>query len=109
MYTFVLILFVIVCILLILIILLQSGKSSGMELFGAGQQNIFGGQSADMLTKITTVLAILFLVGTVGMAMFQARRTSLVDRELQKLKTMMPQPEQQAGPDTNMLLKKTNK
>lgn len=109
MYTLILVLFITVCVLLILIILLQSSRASGMELFGAGNQNIFGGQTGDVLTRITTVLATLFLLGTVGLAVFQARRTTLLDRELEKYKkTMMEQPAP-GGVDTNALMKKTNK
>ncbi len=109
MYTFLLVLFVIVCILLILVILLQSGKASGMELFGAGAQNIFGGQTVDALTKITAVLAVLFFLGTLGVAIYQAKKVSLVDRELRKMQQTMPAQEQPLGPDTNVILNRTNK
>lgn len=109
MYTLVLILFVLVSILLILIILLQSSRASGMELFGAGKENIFGGQTGDVLTKITTVLATLFLLGTVGLAVFQARKTSLLDKELEKYKKAMMEQQAAPGVDTNALMKKTNK
>jgi preprotein translocase subunit SecG len=108
MYTFALVIFVLVCVLLILIILLQSSRASGMELFGSGNQNIFGGQTSDMLTKITTALAVLFLVGTIGLAVFQSRRTSLLDKELEKMKQTMPEQQSQLTGPTNALLPKTN-
>ncbi len=113
MYTFCLIIFIIVCILLILIILLQSSRASGMELFGSGSQNVFGTQTGDILTKITTVLATLFFLGTIGLAMFQAKKTSIVEQKLKEMRKTMPPPTQpkkaQTTPGTNFNTnKKTN-
>lgn len=90
MYTFFLILFVIICFLLILIILLQSSKASGMELFGSGNQNVFGAQAGDILTKITSILATLFFLGTIGLAVFQAKKTSIVEKKIMEIKKTMP-------------------
>lgn len=53
--------FVIVCILLVIVILLQSNRSSGMSLFGGGSQSAFGAGTADVMTKVTTILIALFL------------------------------------------------
>ena len=59
-------LFVVICFCLIGIILLQSGKSGGLGagISGGGAFNdAFGGQGADkLLTKVTTFLAICFMV-----------------------------------------------
>ena len=95
MYTFFLILFIIVCIFLILIILLQSSKASGMGLFGSGTQNIFGAQTGDVLTKATTILATIFFLGTIVLAIFQARKTSIVEKQIRELQKTAPPPEQQ--------------
>lgn len=105
MYTFFLILFVIVCFLLVLIILLQSSKASGMELFGSGNQNVFGAQAGDILTKITSILATLFFLGTIGLAVFQAKKTSIVEKKIMEIKKTMPakpQPEQPKSDITNL-------
>lgn len=49
------------CVLLIIIILIQSGKGAGMGIFGGGGSNTtFGAQGGNILTKITTVLGIIF-------------------------------------------------
>ena len=65
-YYIVIFLFVIVCLLLVGIILMQSSKTGGMGAGMAGNAALntaFGGQGADkLLVKITTVLAILFMV-----------------------------------------------
>lgn len=53
-----------VSILLIISILLQPGKGGGMGvLFGGSSSTLFGGRgAATLLSKITTVLALLFMV-----------------------------------------------
>ncbi len=111
MYTFSLILFIIICIFLILIILLQSSKASGMGLFGSGSQNVFGAQTGDVLTKATTVLATLFFLGTIVLAVFQARKTSIVEEQIKEMQRTAPPPQQeQAQPlgATNLGIMKTN-
>lgn len=60
-----------VCILLILIVLLQSGKGAemGVSLGGAGSQTLFGGAGpASILTKITTAVAVIFMVTSLILA-----------------------------------------
>jgi len=77
-----------------------------MELFGSGSQNVFGTQTGDILTKITTILATLFFLGTIGLAFFQAKRTSIVEEKLKEIRKTMPPPAQQPGdqnkPVTNL-------
>ena len=57
--------------LLICVILVQKSKEQGMGLaFGAGMgEALFGAQAANVLTKITIVLAVVFLVCTTVLAM----------------------------------------
>ena len=59
------------CILLILIVLLQSGKGAemGISMGGGAGQTLFGaGGPASILTKITTAVAILFMVTSLTLA-----------------------------------------
>jgi len=60
MITFLAVIYGIVSVLLIIIVMIQSGKGAGMGIFGGGGGTTFGAQSGDILTKITTVLGILF-------------------------------------------------
>jgi len=56
------VIFVIICILLIFLILIQSNRSSGMGILGGGgSQSAFGSSSADVLTKITAIMATIFI------------------------------------------------
>lgn len=58
------VLHVIVCIFLILVILLQAGKGANMgAAFGGSSQTVFGSSGpASFLGKMTTVIAILFML-----------------------------------------------
>ena len=69
-------LYVLVCLLLLLVILLQQGKGGDMaSAFGGGSsQTAFGARGgATVLTKATTVLAVLFMIGALGLAIIGQR------------------------------------
>jgi preprotein translocase subunit SecG len=62
---------VFVCILLILIVLLQSGKGAemGVSLGGGASQTLFGAAGpATLLTKVTTVVAVIFMITSLTLA-----------------------------------------
>ena len=78
MTTFVLSLHVTCCVLLILIVLLQSGKGAemGVSLGGGAGQTLFGaGGPATMLTKITTGVAILFMITSLSLAYMSGHKS----------------------------------
>ena len=60
----------IICIFLIIIVLLQQGKGADIgATFGGGGNTLFGASGADnLLTKVTTALAILFMCTSVFLA-----------------------------------------
>jgi preprotein translocase subunit SecG len=72
MFTFVVVLHVVVSIFLIFVILLQPGKGDAMTAFtggGGGAQTVFGGRgSVTFLSKVTTVCAIIFMVTSLTLA-----------------------------------------
>ena len=78
MITLLTIIFVVTCVLGILVVLLQSGKEAGMGIFGGGggSQTVFGSHGADILTRVTTVLLILFLSGALGLTLLKSRERS---------------------------------
>jgi preprotein translocase subunit SecG len=66
-----------VCILLILIVLLQSGKGAemGVSLGGGAGQTLFGaGGPATILTKVTTVVAVIFMATSLTLAYLSGHR-----------------------------------
>lgn len=81
MTTVLVILHVLVSFLLIFIVLIQGGK--GAELgaaFGAGSsQTLFGGRgAATLLNKMTTVVAVVFMVTSLLLAIASTRTTSVI-------------------------------
>ncbi|HBN26056.1 MAG TPA: preprotein translocase subunit SecG [Desulfobacteraceae bacterium] len=68
---FLLIIHVVVCIALILIVLLQTGKGADMgSAFGGGSsQTLLGSTGAStLLSKATTIVAIVFMLTSIGLA-----------------------------------------
>ena len=64
MVTLVTVIHVIVCLFLIMVILLQAGKGGGMgaAFGGGGTQTVFGGRgAATFLSKVTSVMAFMFV------------------------------------------------
>ena len=71
------ILHVIVCLILILVVLLQSGKAADLAgaFGGMGSQTAFGPRgAATVLSKATTVAAIIFMVTSLSLAILASRR-----------------------------------
>ena len=67
--------YVLVCLLLLLVILLQQGKGDMAAAFGGGgSQSAFGARAgATVLTKATAVLAVLFMIGALALAIIGQR------------------------------------
>jgi preprotein translocase subunit SecG len=81
--------YVFVALLMVLVILMQRPKSEGLgAAFGGGvTENIFGAQTTNVLTKITTWLATLFFLLTFGLSILYAHKgntKSELGRELMK-------------------------
>lgn len=92
MTTLVLIIHIMVCFGLIGIVLLQSGK--GAELgaaFGGSSQTIFGSRgAATFMNKMTTVVAVVFMVTSLVLAVLTTKVTSVVKEEPVKEGTTIP-------------------
>jgi len=101
MFTFVIILHVIVSIFLIFVILLQPGKGDAMAALAGGggsSQTVFGGRgSVTFLSKVTTVCAIIFMITSLTLAwrsshsdsVLRARR-NLAAQDATKTETTKP-------------------
>ena len=80
MYILVLILHVIVCLFLIVVVLLQSGKAADLAgaFGGMGSQTAFGPRgSATMLSKATTISAVLFMLTSLFLSILATRSAGL--------------------------------
>jgi preprotein translocase subunit SecG len=101
---FVTALHVIVCIILILVILLQAGKGANMgAAFGGSSQTVFGSSGpASFLGKMTTVIAILFMITSLTLSYSAVHKGKSVMEGASKAgveqKATPVQPEQPAVP-----------
>ncbi len=70
---------VLVCLFLIIVVLLQSGKAADLAgaFGGMGSQTVFGPRgTATVLSKATTIAAILFMLTALSLAISTDRNTS---------------------------------
>ena len=80
MYILLLILHVIVCLFLIIVVLLQSGKAADLAgaFGGMGSQTAFGPRgSATLLSKATTISAVIFMVTSLSLSILATRSAGL--------------------------------
>jgi preprotein translocase subunit SecG len=69
---------ILVCVLLVLIVLLQTSKGAdiGAAFGGGASQTLFGSAGpGGFLTKITTGVAIIFMITSIGLAYISSHRT----------------------------------
>src|SRR5262252_5652237 len=74
------ILHVLVCLFLIIVVLLQSGKAADLAgaFGGMGSQTAFGPRgSATLLSKATTISAVLFMVTSLSLSIMATRNAGL--------------------------------
>src|ERR1044071_8383296 len=80
MYILALIVHIIVCLFLIIVVLLQSGKAADLAgaFGGMGSQTAFGPRgSATLLSKATTISAVLFMVTSLTLSILATRSAGL--------------------------------
>jgi preprotein translocase subunit SecG len=100
-YYAVIALHVIVCIFLVLVVLLQSGK--GADLAGAfgggGTQTAFGSRGpASFLTRMTTAVAVIFMLTSIGLSMMGERSSG--DKSILETSGRTSGSTQEPGTDT---------
>ena len=69
-------LYIVTCLLLLLVVLLQQGKGGDMAsaFGGGGSQTAFGARAgATVLTRATTVLGVLFMIGAIALGIIGRR------------------------------------
>src|SRR6476660_10273465 len=96
MHTLVIIIHIIACFLMIGAILLQSGKGAEIgAAFGGSSQTVFGSRGpANFLSKFTVVVAAVFMLTSLSLAMLAKERTfSYTVIDLKKKETPKTAPE----------------
>jgi preprotein translocase subunit SecG len=78
MHAIITIVHVLSCIFLILVVLLQTGKGAEMgAVFGGSSSTVFGSSGAGtFLTRLTTATAIVFMLTSLSLTYFSARRNA---------------------------------
>ena len=93
----VMIVHILACVGLILVVLLQAGKGASMgAAFGGSSQTVFGGSgAATFLAKMTTVVAVLFMVTSLTLAYLSASGgpSSVMDQPPAASQSQPPEPE----------------
>jgi len=85
METFLLVIHILVCLFLIFIVLVQGGKGAemGAAFGGGGSQTLFGGRgAATFLGKMTTVVAVVFMLTSLFLAVVAGRGGDGTDIDL---------------------------
>jgi preprotein translocase subunit SecG len=75
--------------LIVLFIMMQDEQGEGVGgMFGGGSNTAFGSRSGNVLTKITTILAVIFFAGTLVLALINRtpKEDSTLDKALQTQK-----------------------
>ena len=95
--------YVLVCLVLMLVILLQQGKGGDIaSAFGGGSsQAAFGARSgATVLSRATTVAAVLFIVGALALGIMRQRGPGSVVGGRAPVQQTQPAPAQPVAPAT---------
>jgi preprotein translocase subunit SecG len=92
METLILVVHLITCFFLILFVLLQAGKGAEVgATFGGVSQTFFGSQGGNILTKVTTALAFIFMATSIGLTAYQHKTaTKSIMAELPAGQTQAP-------------------
>lgn len=100
-YSLILVIHLIACLLLIGVVLMQSGKGGLGTALGGGGETFFGGRgAAPFLTRATTILAVVFMVTSLSLALLSGRgrrESSAIEKALQQEQRSSPPPAGQPG------------
>ncbi len=81
---------VLICLFLIIVVLLQSGKAADLAgaFGGMGSQTAFGPRgAATVLSKATTIAAVLFMITSITLTIIQTRRGAVGSSVLERQKS----------------------
>ncbi|MEI0581332.1 preprotein translocase subunit SecG [Brachyspira pilosicoli] len=96
----------IICVLLLLLIIIQGGKAEG--LFSSAQANVLGSQRGNALTKATTILSTIFIVGALLISMAISTQKTAFDQTTTAPVNNVPTTQQQAPATNNNLIDTNN-
>jgi preprotein translocase subunit SecG len=95
------ILHLLIAIVLVVVVLLQSGKGAdiGAAFGGGSSQTVFGGRgAATFLSKLTSAVAVLFMISSLALAIYSGRKGSSSVITEERVKQTVPSPSPPAPP-----------
>lgn len=93
MFTFLVIIHVIVSLLLIFVILIQSGRGGGLIETFSGVESIFGPKTSIFLTRLTVILATIFIITCLTLTFLSKERAkSLMEKFSPQQQTPIEKP-----------------
>ncbi|MFH1577992.1 MAG: preprotein translocase subunit SecG [Candidatus Omnitrophota bacterium] len=81
MHTFLLIVHIIAAVLLVVVVLVQRGRGGGLIESFSGVESMFGTKTNQFLTRMTAIIATLFLCTSIVLALLAARQTRSLIKE----------------------------
>jgi len=100
-HTLLLVIHLIACLLLVGVVLMQSGKGGLGTALGGGGETFFGGRgAAPFLTRATTVLAVVFMITSLSLALISGkdrRAASAIEKAMQQEQKSNQQPVSRPG------------
>ncbi|MFC1674711.1 preprotein translocase subunit SecG [Candidatus Omnitrophota bacterium] len=104
MLTVILTIHAIVCALLIVFILIQRGRGGGLVESFSGVESMFGTKTSALLTRMTTILSIVFFSTCLILALMAAKRSKSLMRSVTQEQETTDAVQQEAIPEADMPL-----
>lgn len=82
MMTFIIVIHVIACIILIGLVLVQRGRGAGLVESFAGVESMFGTKTPELLTRLTTILSIIFFISCLSLAILSVKQSRSLMRNV---------------------------
>lgn len=101
MYTFVIVIHMIVSLLLITVILIQQGRGGGLLESISGIESLFGTKTNAFLTRTTAILATLFIITCLGLTFLSVQRSKSLMERTDSAPTSSKIPEAKTMGETN--------
>ena len=86
MMTFLIIIHVTACLVLIGLVLIQRGRGAGLVESFAGVESMFGTKTSVFLTRITTIMSVVFFITCLALAVLSVRQSKSLMRDVHTVK-----------------------